>query len=163
PASSFVGREREVAEVLALMRDRARLVTLTGPGGSGKTRLAIEAAAELVPELTAGASWLGLATLRDPALVAEPAAPTLRAKDGLALAVEVAAARTIVLTPQQILERISQRLDLLKGGRDAEARQQTLRATIEWSYDLLSPEEQQLFACLSVFAGGCTLETAEAL
>ena len=54
-----------------------------------------------------------------------------------------------------------QRLDLLKGGRDADPRQQTLRATIEWSYELLSPEEQQLFARLSVFAGGCTLEAAE--
>ena len=54
-----------------------------------------------------------------------------------------------------------QRLDLLKGGRDADPRQQTLRATIEWSYELLSDEEQQLFARLSVFAGGCTLEAAE--
>ncbi len=61
----------------------------------------------------------------------------------------------------QILERLSQRLDFLKGGRDADPRQQTLRATIEWSYDLLTPEEQQLFARLSVFAGGCTLEAAE--
>jgi non-specific serine/threonine protein kinase len=75
--------------------------------------------------------------------------------------VELAAARTSVLTPQQILERLSQRLDLLKGGRDSEARQLTLRATIEWSYDLLTPAEQQLFARLSVFAGGCTLEAAE--
>ena len=62
---------------------------------------------------------------------------------------------------RQILERLSQRLDLLKGGRDADPRQQTLRATIEWSYDLLSEEEQRLFARLSVFAGGCTLEAAE--
>ncbi len=66
-----------------------------------------------------------------------------------------------MLSPAQILERLSQRLDLLKGGRDAEPRQQTLRATIEWSYELLSAEEQQLFARLSVFAGGCTLEAAE--
>ena len=74
-----------------------------------------------------------------------------------------AAARTSVLSPQQILDRLSERLDLLKGGRDAEARQRTLRATIEWSYDLLSPEEQQLFARLSVFSGGCTLEAADAV
>ena len=79
----------------------------------------------------------------------------------LPLAVELAAARTKALTPAQILERLSQRLDLLKGGRDADPRQQTLRATIEWSYELLSAEEQQLFARLSVFAGGCTLEAAE--
>ena len=66
-----------------------------------------------------------------------------------------------MLTPAQILERLSQRLDLLKGGRDADPRQQTLRATIEWSYDLLSEEEQRVFRALSVFAGGCTLEAAE--
>ena len=81
--------------------------------------------------------------------------------DSLPLAVELAAARTKALSPAQILERLSQRLDLLKGGRDADPRQQTLRATIEWSYDLLSAEEKLLFARLSVFAGGCTLEAAE--
>jgi predicted ATPase len=251
PASSFVGREREVSEVVELMHDGARLVTLSGPGGSGKTRLAIESAAELVPEFSNGVFWIGLAALRDPALVAENVAQTLGAKDGLAehigkrellllldnfeqvveaaselgsllescpnlrllvtsrellrirgevdysvpplaqpeavelfcarsqlqrsdditelcrrldnlpLAVELAAARTNVLTPAQILERLSQRLDLLKGGRDSELRQQTLRATIEWSHDLLSADEQRLFARLSVFAGGCTLEAAE--
>jgi predicted ATPase len=251
PASSFVGRERETEEIVSLLSDHTRLLTLSGPGGSGKTRLAIEAASELVPEYKAGVFWVGLAALRDPALVTETIAQVLGAKDGLAdhigerellllidnleqvidaapelgslleacpnlkllvtsrellrirgeveyavpplaepeaislfcersqlerddaiselcrrldnlpLAVELAAARTSVLTPTQILERLSQRLDLLKGGRDSEARQQTLRATIEWSYDLLSPEEQQLFARLSVFAGGCTLEAAE--
>jgi non-specific serine/threonine protein kinase len=81
--------------------------------------------------------------------------------DSLPLAVELAAARTKALTVSQILERLSGRLDLLRGGRDADPRQQTLRATIEWSYELLSPEEQRLFARLSVFAGGCTLEAAE--
>jgi tetratricopeptide (TPR) repeat protein len=81
--------------------------------------------------------------------------------DSLPLAVELAAARAKALTPSQILERLSGRLDVLKGGRDADPRQQTLRATIEWSYELLSPEEQELFARLSVFAGGCTLEAAE--
>ena len=81
--------------------------------------------------------------------------------DNLPLAVELAAARTKSLPVAQILERLSQRLDLLKGGRDADPRQQTLRATIAWSYDLLSDDEQELFARLSVFAGGCTLEAAE--
>src|SRR6266536_3474864 len=250
PASSFVGRELEVAEVVELLQDGARLVTLSGPGGSGKTRLAIESAAELVPEFRNGVFWIGLAALRDPALVVETVAQTLGAKDGLAehigerellllldnfeqvveaaselasllescpnlrllvtsrellrirgevehpvpplaqpeavelfcarsrleqseeiaelcrrldnlpLAVELAAARTSVLSPAQILERLSQRLDLLKGGRDSEARQQTLRATIEWSYGLLGEEERRLFARLSVVAGGCTLEAA---
>jgi predicted ATPase/class 3 adenylate cyclase len=81
--------------------------------------------------------------------------------EGLPLAIELAAARTRILSPEQLLERLSQRLDLLKGSRDADPRQQTLRATIEWSYDLLSPDEQRLFASLSVFQGGCTLEAAE--
>ena len=74
---------------------------------------------------------------------------------------ELAAARTKVLTPSQILERLGQRLDLLKGGRDAEARQRTLRATIEWSHDLLHDDEKQLFARLAVFRGGCTLDAVE--
>ena len=251
PASSFVGREREVEEVLALLGDGARLLTLTGPGGSGKTRLALEAAAELVPEFKAGVFWVGLAPLRDPALVVETIAQTLGAKNGLPehiaerellllldnleqvieaapelaslvetcpnlkllgtsrellrvrgeveypvlplaepeavtlfcsrarleptdeiaelcrrldslpLALELAAARTKVLSPAQILERIAQRLDLLTGGRDADPRQQTLRATIEWSYELLTPEEQQLFARLSVFRGGCKIDSAD--
>ena len=251
PASSFVGREREVADVATVIRGGTRLLTLTGPGGSGKTRLAIEAAIELVPEHRNGVFWVGLATLRDPALVAETIAQTLGAKDGLAdhvgerellllldnleqvveaapelaallescpnlkllvtsrellrvrgeveypvpplaeaealelfrersrlqpdetiaelcrrldnlpLAVELAAARTSVLSPGQILERLAKRLDLLKGGRDAEARQQTLRATIAWSHELLDEPEQRLFARLAVFAGGCTLESAE--
>ena len=250
-ASSFVGREREVEEVLALLRDRTRLLTLTGPGGSGKTRLAIEVAARLVSEIKAGVFWVGLATLRDPALVTETIGQTIGAKDGLAdqigqrellllidnleqvvdaapelatlvetcpnlklivtsrerlrvrgeveyavqplagpeavdlfcaragtepddsvrglcraldnlpLALELAAARASVLSPQQILERISERLDLLRGGRDADPRQQTLRATIEWSYELLPVDEKRLFARLAVFAGGCTLEAAE--
>jgi predicted ATPase len=250
PASSFVGREKEVEEVVSLLQDGARLLTLTGPGGSGKTRLAIEAAAELVPGFQNGVFWVGLAPLRDPAIVTETIGKTLGAKDGVAdhigeremlllldnlehvieaapelaslvescpnlkllatsrellrvrgeveyavpplavreavqlfcarsrlepdesvaelcrrldnlpLAVELAAARTSVLSPTQILERLPQRLDLLKGGRDAEARQQTLRSTIEWSYELLSSEEKALFVRLAVFRGGCTLEAA---
>jgi predicted ATPase len=251
PASSFVGREKEVSEVVSLLQDGARLLTLTGPGGSGKTRLAIEGAAELVPEFKAGVFWVGLAPLRDPALVTETIGQTLGAKEGLAahigerdmlllldnveqvieaapeiaslveacpnlrllvtsrellrvrgeveypvlplaepdavelfcarsrlpadetivelcqrlddlpLAIELAAARAGVLSPKQILDRLSGRLDLLKGGRDADPRQQTLRATIEWSHDLLTPEEKQLFARLAVFRGGCTLRAAE--
>jgi predicted ATPase len=253
PASTFVGREREVAELGALLRDGARLVTLTGPGGTGKTRLAIEAAAELVPAFRNGVFWIGLADLRDPTLVTDTIARTIGAKDGLSdhigeremllladnleqvvsaapelaslveacpnlrllatsrerlrvrgeteyavspladaeavdlfttrsklapddtiarlcrrldnlpLAVELAAARTSVLSPRQILDRLSGRLDLLKGGRDAEARQATLRAAIEWSYDLLNGDEQQLFARLGVFRGGWTLDAAEAV
>jgi predicted ATPase len=251
PASSFVGREREIDELLDRLRNGVRLLTLTGPGGSGKTRLAIEAAEELVPEFKAGVFWVGLAPVRDPSLALDTIGQTLGAKNGLAehvgerellllldnfeqvidvapelaslvercpnlrllvtsrellrvrgeieyaveplaereavelfraravtapdeavddlcraldnlpLALELAAARTSVLSPRQILERVSERLDLLKGGRDADPRQLTLRATIDWSYELLSHDEQRLFARLAVFSRGCTLEAAE--
>ena len=69
PASSFVGRDAELEEVVSRLEAGARLVTLTGPGGTGKTRLALEAALTLVPEYKAGVFWVGLASLRDPALV----------------------------------------------------------------------------------------------
>jgi predicted ATPase/class 3 adenylate cyclase len=251
PASTFVGRERERAEVVSLVREGVRLATLTGPGGSGKTRLAIEAAGELIPEFRNGVFWVGLAPLHDPALVLDAVAQMLGAKDGLVehigerellllldnleqvidtapelaslleacpnlrllvtsrellrvrgeveyavlpladpdaielfcsrsgraaddaveelcrrldnlpLAIELAAARASVLSPRQLLERLSQRLDLLRGGRDADARQQTLRATIAWSHDLLDERERLLFARLAVFVGGCTLAAAE--
>jgi predicted ATPase len=86
-----------------------------------------------------------------------------RRLDGLPLAIELAAARARMLSPSELLERLSERLDLLKGGRDAEPRQQTIRATIEWSHDLLSAEEKELFRRLSVFAGGWTFEAAGAV
>jgi hypothetical protein len=86
PLSSFVGREKEVAQVVSLIRDEAtRLVTLAGPGGTGKTRLALEAAGELVSEFGAGVFWIGLAPVRDPALVVDTIAQTLGAKQELAL------------------------------------------------------------------------------
>jgi predicted ATPase len=251
PVSSFVGREQELQELLARIESGLRLVTLSGPGGSGKTRLALEAAATLVSEYKAGVFWVGLASLRDATLVTETIQQTLGSKadladhigerqmlllldnleqvieaapeltvllascpnltllvtsrellrvqgeieypvpplaeaeavslfceraqtaasaeiaelcrrlDNLPLAVELAAARAKALSPTQLLERLSQRLDLLKGGRDTDPRQQTLRATIAWSYELLSAGEQRLFRRLSVFAGGCTLEATE--
>jgi hypothetical protein len=83
-----------------------------------------------------------------------------RRLDNLPLALELAAARTSVLSPLQLLERLGDRLDLFRGGRDAERRQQTLRSTIAWSYDLLAEREKQLFARVAVFAGGCSLEAA---
>jgi predicted ATPase/class 3 adenylate cyclase len=251
PASSLVGRGQELDGVIELLAGGARLVTLTGPGGSGKTRLAIEAAASLVPDFKAGVFWAGLAPLRDASLVLETVARTVGAKNGraehvgeremlllldnfehviaaapevasvlgacpnlrvlvtsrellrvtgeleyavpalaetdavalfcerarmdpseeiaelcrrldnLPLAVELAAARAKALSPAQIVNRLSQRLDLFKGGRDADPRQQTLRATIDWSYDLLSDEDRDVFRRFSVFAGGCSLEAAE--
>ncbi|HZU00201.1 MAG TPA: tetratricopeptide repeat protein [Ktedonobacteraceae bacterium] len=84
--------------------------------------------------------------------------------DGLPLAIELAAARMKLLTPQALLSRLSQRLQVLTSTtRDTPARQQTLRNTIAWSYNLLDAYEQQLFRRLSVFVGGCTLEAAEAV
>jgi predicted ATPase/class 3 adenylate cyclase len=84
--------------------------------------------------------------------------------DGLPLAIELAAARIAVLSPQAMLTRLQSRLKLLTGGaRDLPARQQTLRGAIDWSYDSLDAEEQKLFRRLSVFVGGCTLEAAEAV
>ncbi len=83
--------------------------------------------------------------------------------DRLPLALELAAARTKLLAPEALLERLGQSLDLLKGTRDVDERHATLRATIAWSNDLLDEDEQRLFRRLSVFRGGCTLETAEAV
>jgi tetratricopeptide (TPR) repeat protein len=84
--------------------------------------------------------------------------------DGLPLALELAAARTKLLSPSAMLARLESRLQLLTGGsRDMPARQQTLRQTIAWSYDLLNEAEQKLFRRLSVFVGGCTLEAVESV
>ena len=267
PATPFLGRERELAQVVELvLREDVRLLTLTGPGGTGKTRLAVQAAAEAAEAFPDGICWVPLASLRDPSsllpAVAQaldareqpgvdlvetlsnalsgkralllldnvehllPAAareiaamgsmtgpmllvtsrerlqiqgeqmysvPTLDESDGvslfvararaldrsfpangyvrelcsrldqLPLALELAAARTVVFSTEQLLARLAERLDLLTAGRNADPRQQTLRGTIEWSYDLLDDGEQRLFRRLSVFAGGCTYEAAEEL
>ncbi len=267
PTTSMVGRDLELTQIVELLESGdVRLLTLTGPGGTGKTRLAIQAVAEAAEAYPDGVWWVTLAPLRDahllvsslaqvfqveeqagrelaasladrldgkrtlllidnaehllPAVAEEIAqlraiagptilvtsrerlqlqgehvyaVPTLADDDGvelfrtraraldsgmqttpavaelcsrldnLPLALELAAARTVVFSPVQLLERLSQRLDLLRAGRDADPRQQTLRATIEWSYDLLDDTEQRLFRALSVFAGGCTYESAEAV
>jgi predicted ATPase len=85
-----------------------------------------------------------------------------RRLDGLPLAIELAAARIGLFTPQALLSHLKQSLDTLNNGRrDAPERQQTLRQTIDWSHGLLSPNEQIMFARFAVFAGGCTLDAAE--
>ena len=266
PSTPFLGRHRELAEIAGLARrDDLQLLTLTGPGGTGKTRLALQATAEAADAFPDGSTWLALASLRDATLIAtelgqalavagdgtpvETLAAALAGKrhlilldnvehllpeaadqivtlreacpgvtllvtsrerlqltgehvypvpalddtdglelflvraaqaganvepsetvrelcqrlDRLPLAIELAAARTSLLTPEQLLERLGQRLDILKGARDADPRQQTLRATIQWSHDLLDPNEQRLFRGLSVFRGGCTLDAAQGI
>jgi predicted ATPase/class 3 adenylate cyclase len=280
----LIGRAGEVAELKALLGDpEVRLVTLTGAGGIGKTRLALHAAAELVDRYPSGTFVVPLAALRDPALVVPTIAQTIglaekpgealrerlaeylrnrrmllvldnfeqvieaateisailaatdgptvmvtsrqrlqlrgervvvvpplptapghaeldelirldsvqlfveRARalvprfrvernsvsavaelcvrlDGLPLAIELAAARTPILTPPELLRRLDRRLALLTAGaRDAPSRHRTLRATVDWSYELLPSDQQAVFRQLSVFSGGCTVEAAEAV
>src|SRR5215207_8321907 len=256
---TLVGRQQEVAELTRLLgTERCRLVTVTGPGGIGKTSLAVVAAAELLESFEHGVTLVELAAITNPALVlpaiaealgvegdvdrhigareqlfvldnleqvvaaagelsrmqsfcpnlsllvtsreplriagerelplaplAEAAAVELfrqRAQavqpgfssddgriaeicsrlDSLPLAIELAAARVKVLSPDQLLLRLNRRLPFLTAGRrDLPERQRTLRATIEWSHDLLAAEEQRLFARLGVFSGGWTLDAAE--
>src|SRR5215207_5584023 len=244
---ALVGRRQEVAELTLLLgTERCRLVTVTGPGGIGKTSLAVAAAAELLESFEHGVTLVELAAITDPAVVlpaiaealgvegdvarhigareqlfvldnleqvvaaagelsrmqsfcpnlsllvtsreplriagerelplaplAEAVQPGFSADDGLIaeicsrldslpLAIELAAARVKVLSPDQLLLRLNRRLPFLTAGRrDLPERQRTLRATIEWSHDLLAAEEQRLFARLGVFSGGWTLDAAE--
>ena len=94
-------------------------------------------------------------------------APTIatlcRKLDGLPLALELAAARVRTLSPGMLLDHLDRQLDLLTGSRDAPPRQRSLRATLNWSYELLGDAEQQLLRRLSVFAGGCSLDGVEAV
>jgi predicted ATPase len=255
----LLGREREVAEVRSLVAGGVRLLTLTGPGGSGKTRLALQAAAELADEFAQGTFFVALAPLRTPRAVRasvaeavglqpdddlagwlasrrvllvldnlehlqgvaavvsellvgevvvlatsraplhlsaerelpveplpdaaaaelfvsraaaagrtitpdETVAAVCRRLDNLPLAIELAAARAKLLSPAALLQRLDEALPLLAGGAiDLPERQRTLRATIEWSHDLLDPAAQAAFRRLSVFRGSFTLDAAEVI
>ena len=259
PSWPLVGRHDELAELAQLVADGRRLVTLTGPGGSGKTRLAVQAAAELADSFPDGVFFVPLAPLRraDEVPSASATAIGLRADDdlhqelrnrrlllvvdnaehltgidrfvgelvdgapqivvlvtsrvrlrlsaehelpvdplateaarelfiaraaavgrvigrdepieevcarldNLPLAVELAAARTKVLSPRALLARLDRSLPLLVGGPlDAPARQRTLRATIEWSYQLLDGHARALFRRLAVFHGSFSIDAAE--
>jgi predicted ATPase len=259
PPEPLIGRKKELADVLRAVHAGTRTTTLTGPGGVGKTRFALEVAAELSDHFADGVCWVALAPVRDPKLVlptiaaavgvndleeelsrkhvlllldnfeqvvdaaadvaslqracpevtclvtsreplhvagereyplsplAEaPAVELLRQRaeavtpgfageygelvqlcdrlDRLPLAIELAAARTKALSVDALLQRLDQRLPLLTSRRrDVEERQQTLRATIEWSYELLTPPEQELFARLAIFAASFDLDAAEAV
>jgi predicted ATPase len=256
-ASALVGRDSELAELVGLLQNGSRVVTVTGPGGSGKTRLALQAAAELVDDFRDGVFWIPLAGVEDHELVLpaigevigagpdvkthlarkqtlllldnfehlldaassladlleraehlrvlatsraplriageheyplEPmseddavrffveraaaagrrlvaddvVAEICRRLDSLPLAIELAAARAKLLAPDALLDRLDRRLPVLTGGRrDAPARQRTLRATIDWSYDLLDENAKRLFAQLSIFSGDFALDAAE--
>jgi predicted ATPase/class 3 adenylate cyclase len=255
-ASALVGRRRELEELEAMLRDGARAVTLTGPGGSGKTRLGLQVAADLLDDFPGGVYFVPLAGVAEPELVEATIAATIgvrqlgelrsgslllidnfehvldaapvvgrllaaspetkvlttsraplriageleypldvlpasealallteRARavrpdfqpdeaareicaklDRLPLALELAAPRLRSLDSAALLERLEQRLPVLTGGlRDAPERQQTLRATIEWSYSLLTTRLQALFARLGVFAGTFSLAAAESV
>ena len=121
--------------------------------------LAIEDAVELFTD-RAGAAGAVEASLEASAVVED----VCTRLDGLPLAIELAAARVRVIPVQQLADRLDDRFRLLTGGaRTALPRQQTLRAVVEWSYDLLFEDEQRVFELLSVFAGGCSLEAAEAV
>jgi predicted ATPase/tRNA A-37 threonylcarbamoyl transferase component Bud32 len=126
-------------------------------------------AQDVLPQYAAVALFLQRAQAVKPAFQLTPTnahsiAEICARLDGLPLAIELAASRIKLLSPQALLTRLSQRLLLLTGGaRDAPARQQTLRNTIEWSYQLLDTQEQQLFRRLCIFVGGCSLEAIEAI
>ena len=252
PVSSFIGRGRELAEAAELLSG-ARLLTVTGAGGVGKTRFAIALARAHLDACPDGVWWAPLATVRDSQLMlveveraigatvalaeyvgsrrmlivldnfeqvmnAAPELSNILAEcpnlgflvtsrellrlegerdyalaplsgsesgelfceragvaagdavdelcarlEGLPLAIELAAARAHLLTVTQILERLSRRLDLFSGSRDADARHATLRATIEWSHELLDPPELHLFARFAAFPGGATFDAVEAI
>jgi predicted ATPase len=143
----------ELAELLAACRRLTLIATSREP-----LRLSGELGYDLPP--LGGEDSVALFCERAVCAPSASVADICARLEGLPLAIELAAARTSLLSPEQLLARLSRRLDLLKAALSADPRHETLRATIQWSYDLLTPDEQAHFEQLSVFAGGCTLEAA---
>jgi non-specific serine/threonine protein kinase len=146
---------------------------LTGEHEFAVPPLALPEATDATPELLEHNGAVALFCARAQAVQADfrleagnaaAIAAICRRLDGLPLAIELAAMRSKLFTPQTLLDRLKQQLPLLRGVlRDAPARQQTVEAAIAWSYELLTPEQQWLFAALATFSGGWTLHMAEAL
>jgi len=143
--------ERELAVAPLGVPDPDELPPLEELARSPAVALFVERAAAIVP---------GFALTPENAAAVAAVCARL---DGLPLAIELAAARVKLLSPAALAARLERSLDFLTGPRDLPARQQTLRATIDWTHDLLSPPEQVLFRRLAVFVGGATLEAAEAV
>src|SRR6266581_2651931 len=147
-----VRAEREFAVPTLRLPDSAQMPGL-------EALMQYEAIVLFVQRTQAVAPEFRLTDMNAPAVV-----EIVRRLDGLPLAIELAAARMKLLSPEALLARLNQPLQVLTSGpRDVVARQQTLRNTIEWSYQLMDAQEQQLFRRLSAFVGGCTLEAIEAL
>ena len=146
-----MGRDNDISGILALLTDQVRLVTLTGPGGSGKTRLAIEAAAGLVSEFKAGVFWVGLAPLSDPALVIDTIAQTLGAREGLADHIAEREMLLVLDNFEQVIEaapELSSLLEACSNLRLLVTSRELLRVRGEVEYPVLplaDPEAVSLF------------------
>jgi predicted ATPase len=159
PAAKLVAEILETCPSLKIMVTSRSCLRIYGEQEFPVAPLAENFALALFAQ-RAAAVWPDFAITRENASAVQEICSRL---DGLPLAIELAAARTKVLSPTAILERLHSRLQLLTGGAlDLPERQQTLRSALDWSYRLLSEQEQRLFRRLSAFVGGCTLEEAEA-
>jgi predicted ATPase/serine/threonine protein kinase/DNA-binding SARP family transcriptional activator len=161
PEVKLLVTSREALRLRAECCYRVRPLELADPATIADTGEALRhGALELFAERARAVQSTFEVTHHNAATIAEICARL----DGLPLAIELAAARTAVLTPHAILARITKRFSLLAGGPvDLPERHQTLRSTIAWSYDLLRDDQQRLFARLAVFSGGFTLDAAEAV
>ena len=160
PAATVVAETLEACPSLKVVVTSRSRLRIYGEQEFPVTPLAQSSAMELFVQ-RAAAVWPDFAITSENAIAVRDICSRL---DGLPLAIELAAARTRLLPPGAILDRLQSRLQLLTGGAlDLPERQQTLRKTIDWSHDLLNEAERKLFRRLSVFVGGCTLEAAEAV